>query len=90
MLTVSKQISAPHQAVFEKFTDFAHVAENVRGIERMEILTDGPIGQGTRFRETRIMFNREATEEMEITDWEDVITLCLCPAQLAQPSHRSR
>ena len=71
MLTVTKQIQAPASAVFGKFTDFARAPDNVRGIERLEILTDGPIGKGTRFRETRIMFNREATEEMEITQWED-------------------
>ena len=70
MLTVTKQINAPANAVFDKFTDFAHAAENVGGIESLEILTDGPVGKGTRFRETRIMFNRAATEEMEITAWE--------------------
>ena len=56
---------------YDEFTDFEHAADNVSGIERLEILTDGPVGKGTRFRETRIMFNREATEEMEITQWEN-------------------
>jgi hypothetical protein len=30
-------------------------------------LTEGPVGVGTRFRETRIMFKKEATEIMEIS-----------------------
>ena len=30
----------------------------------------GPVGMGTRFRETRIMFGREAQEEMEITAFD--------------------
>ena len=30
------------------------------------MLTDGPTRVGTRFRETRIMFGRKATEEMEV------------------------
>ena len=36
----------------------------------MEMLTDGPVGLGTRFRETRVMFKREATEEMEVTAFD--------------------
>jgi hypothetical protein len=36
----------------------------------MEVLTDGPVRVGTRFRETRIVFKREATEEMEVTALE--------------------
>ena len=34
------------------------------------MLTDGPVGPGTKFRETRVMFKREATEEMEVTRYE--------------------
>lgn len=30
------------------------------------MLTPGPVGVGTRFRETRIVFGREATETMEV------------------------
>ena len=32
----------------------------------MEILNPGPVGVGTRFRETRTMFGRKATEEMTV------------------------
>jgi len=45
-------------------------AGTLSGIERIEVLTDGPVGVGTRFRETRILFKREATEEMEFTAFE--------------------
>ena len=46
------------------------VTERISGIESVELLTDGPVGLGTKFRETRIMFGRQATEEMEITGFD--------------------
>jgi carbon monoxide dehydrogenase subunit G len=69
-VNVSKYIEAPPAEVWEVFTDLEHAAENIRAIEKLELLTPGPVGKGTRFRETRIMFKKEATEEMEITGWE--------------------
>ena len=39
-------------------------------IERVEVLTPGPMGVGTRFRETRRMMGREATEEMTVTAFD--------------------
>jgi len=69
-VTVKKEIAAPPERVFEAATDFANAAKSIRGIEKVEMLTDGPVGVGTRFRETRIMFKREATEVMEVTDFD--------------------
>lgn len=60
-------VDAPKEEVFRIFTDFENAPKRVRGISKLEVLTDGPVGVGTRFRETREMFKREATEEMEIT-----------------------
>ncbi len=68
--TLSRRIAAPPERVFEISTDLRHAAEHVRGITRLEVLTDGPIGVGTRFRETRIVLEREATEEMEVTAFD--------------------
>lgn len=64
---VSENIHAPIERVFEVATDLANAAETIRGIDSVEILTDGPVGVGTRWRETRTMFGRTATEVMEIT-----------------------
>ncbi len=69
-LTIAKEIDAPVARVFDLCTDLNRWPERIRGIERVELLTDGPVGKGTRFRETRIMFKREATEEMEFTSFE--------------------
>ena len=67
---VSTKISAEPQRVFELITDFEHAADRINGIDKIEVLTDGPVGVGTKFRETRTMFGREATETMEITEFE--------------------
>ena len=68
--SIRKHIEAPIEQVFARASDFAALAETIAGIERVEMLTDGPVGKGTRFRETRIMFGREATEEMEVVEFE--------------------
>ena len=67
---IKKHFDAPLESVFELISDFHHAAEHVRGINKLEILTDGPIGVGTRFRETRLMFGKESTEEMEVTAFD--------------------
>ena len=74
-LTVVRTIGAPPERTFEAFSNLETAAERIRGIEKLEILQRSEsgkngIGVGTRFRETRIMFGKEATEEMEITRFE--------------------
>ncbi len=68
-IEIKTHIEAPVETVFEKATDFARAAEKISGIEKMEMLTDGPVGKGARFRETRVMFGREAIEEMEVVEF---------------------
>lgn len=67
---VHRHIEAPPEVVFAAVTDFARAHEKVEAIQRVEMLTDGPVGVGTSFRETRRVFNREATEEMEVTAFD--------------------
>jgi len=73
-ITLTRQIAAPVDAVYREFTDVANVWEHIEGITKIEMLTDGPVRPGTRFRETRIMsmfmFENEATEEFEVTAME--------------------
>ena len=69
-IEVAVDIEAPVEKVFALFTDFAKVDERIDGIKKLELLTSGPIGKGTQFRETRVMMGKEATEEMEITDFQ--------------------
>ncbi len=69
-LRMSCTVDAPVEVVFAQFSDLRRAAERISGITRMEVLTEGPVGVGTIFRETRIMFGREATEQMEVTEFE--------------------
>ncbi len=69
-ITASKHLRAPLETVWEVMAEFDNAADRIQAIVKLEVLTDGPVGLGTRFRETRIMFKKEATEEMEITAWD--------------------
>jgi uncharacterized membrane protein len=69
-LTLKRTVDAPVTSVFQVYADFGNVAARVDGIQKIEMLTDDPVGIGSRFRETRMMFGRESTEEMEITEFE--------------------
>ena len=69
-ITIKKQIQGPPEKVFEYAADLHKAADRISGIRKLEVLTDGPIGVGTRWRETRMIFKKEATEEMEITAFE--------------------
>ena len=68
-IEIRDTIDAPSEKVFAIFADLEHAQENIDSIIGMEMLTDGPVGKGTRWRETRKMFGKEATEEMWISDW---------------------
>ncbi len=65
-LSVKRDVAAPPARVFAVASDLRGAAGRVRAITKLEVLTDGPIRVGTRFRETRKMGRREATEEMEV------------------------
>jgi uncharacterized membrane protein len=64
---VRRHVTAPVQRVWDVATDLAGSPEVVRGIDAVEVLTPGPFGVGTRWRETRTMMGRSATEEMTVT-----------------------
>ncbi len=62
----SIHVDADPATTFAAFTDLRNAAKNIRGIKHIEVLTEGSIGKGTQFRETRTMFGRDAVEAMEI------------------------
>lgn len=55
--------------VFETVSDVRRFAEVQPQITKIEFLTDQQAGAGTRFRETRAMGKREATVELEVTEY---------------------
>lgn len=69
-LVVETEIAAAPARVFAVFTDLAHAPGRVRAIEALEVLTSGPVGKGTRFKETRQMFGKSATETLEFVEFE--------------------
>lgn len=69
-IVVEKMIDAPVERVFARCTDLASLPGVVSGIDSIEVLTDGPVGDGTAFRETRTMLGREATEEMTFSEFD--------------------
>ena len=70
IFTTTKHIEASPEEVFTLATDFGRAAEVIRAIEKVEMLTDGPIGVGTRFLETRTVLGHETTQEMEVTAYD--------------------
>ncbi len=71
---VERRIAAPPGRVWEALTDIEGSPRVISGIERVEMLSDGAFGVGTRWRETRRMLGKDATEEM----W---VTACEAPAR---------
>jgi uncharacterized protein YndB with AHSA1/START domain len=69
-VTVSNQIAAPLEEVFKAFTDVAHEVPHVSGIRKIEMLTTGNFGLGTRWRETRDVIGVADSAEMEVTSFE--------------------
>lgn len=69
-LTTSLEIHAPPASVWAAMTDIEHCAGRIPAIKEIVMLTPGPVGLGTRWRETRLMFGRDATETMEIYEWQ--------------------
>lgn len=67
-IDVSQRISAPAESVWDLITDLEGSAQVISGINTVEILSDpGPFAVGTRWRESRTMFGKEATEVMEVS-----------------------
>lgn len=66
---ISRTINAPIEAVFAAVADISNFTEAVPQIVRVEFLTESRVGVGTRFRETRLMRGREASTELEVTEY---------------------
>lgn len=64
---LSRHVTAPTATVWALATDLAGAPQVLGGVDRVEVLTPGEFGVGTRWRETRTMFGRQATEEMVVT-----------------------
>ena len=67
-MALHKNVDAPADIVWAIITDLDRSPEIIDGIDSIERLDTGSgFDVGTRWRETRTMFGRQATEELEIT-----------------------
>ena len=68
-VTVTRRIDAPADVVFRTVADVEQFSQAVPGILRVEFLSEVKSGVGARFRETRMMMGREASTELEVTEY---------------------
>ncbi|HMO14397.1 MAG TPA: SRPBCC family protein [Pirellulaceae bacterium] len=81
-IETSRLISAPIEIVFDLCSNFADAATTIAEIQRIDMLTTGPVGVGTKFRETRRMLGRDTDAEIEVTDFQPPTTYTLSTQKL--------
>lgn len=69
-MSLSINIDATPAAVFAAVSDVENSPARIEWYENVEMLTDGPVRVGTKWRETRRMNNKQSVEEWEITAFE--------------------
>ena len=68
---VTRVIDAPAEVVFRAVSDIGHFSQAVPHIFRVKFLSDVRSGVGTRFRETRLVEGREASTDLEVTEYAE-------------------
>ena len=67
---MSEWISRPPQDVFDFITSSDNAPKVVPSVKSMVKLTEGPARVGTRYRETRLMNDKEHQAELEVVAYE--------------------
>lgn len=67
---LSEWVAKSPEEVFNFLTDTSNAPKLNPGIKGMQKLTEGAIGVGTRYRETRIVNGKEAQAELEVTKFD--------------------
>ena len=67
---MSERIARSPKEVFDFITASDNAPRVVPSVKSMVKLTEGPVGVGTRYRETRLMNGKEAHAELEVVDYE--------------------
>lgn len=63
-------IRKPLEEVFAQATDFTNSPEIMDTVVDVELLSDGPVREGFRFKETREIRGKKASSVIEVTDFE--------------------
>ncbi len=72
-MNLSISISATPETVFAVVSDVENSPDRIDWFEKVDMLTDGPVRVGTKWRETRRMNNKQCVEEWEMTAFESPI-----------------
>jgi carbon monoxide dehydrogenase subunit G len=67
-ITLTRVVHASPVRVWAVLTDLDGAPQVLRGVSRVERMTDGPYAVGTRWRETRKMMGKEGTEELWVVE----------------------
>lgn len=70
-VTSTRFINAPLDLVFKTVADIQNFSKAIPNIVDVEFLSDHKSGVGTCFRETREMNGREASTELEVTEYKE-------------------
>ena len=69
-MNLSINIDATPETVFAVVSDVENSPDRIDWFEKVEMLTDGPVRVGTKWRETRRMGKKQSNEEWEMTAFE--------------------
>jgi carbon monoxide dehydrogenase subunit G len=65
--SLTQHINAPADKVWAVISDIPGSAATLSAIDSIQMLTDGPYGEGTRWKETRTMMGRSETVELWVS-----------------------
>ena len=69
-IIIERTISAPAEKVFNTVAHITEFSKVIDSITNVEFVSEQQQGVGTRFKETRVMKGREATVELEVTEYQ--------------------
>lgn len=69
-ISLTQHINASPEKVWSVITDIPGSAATLSGVDSVQLLTDGPYGEGTRWKETRKMMGKSETVEMWVSEAE--------------------
>ena len=66
----SEWIDAPPDKVFDVLIDLPNSSSYLENVKQSVKLTEGPVGVGTIFEETRVVNGQEATAQLEVREYD--------------------
>ena len=66
--SLTQHVNASPEKVWAVISDIPGSAATISGIESIQMVSEGPYGEGTRWKETRSMMGRRETVEMWVAE----------------------